>query len=37
MKKPETLRVSFVIPVRNDALRLDRCLSSINANRYPPD
>jgi GT2 family glycosyltransferase len=28
-------RVSFVIPVRDDALRLDRCLSSIRRNEYP--
>ena len=27
--------VSFVIPVRNDAHRLDRCLASIVANDYP--
>jgi cellulose synthase/poly-beta-1,6-N-acetylglucosamine synthase-like glycosyltransferase len=27
--------VSFVIPVRNDALRLQRCLASIVANEYP--
>ena len=30
-------RVSFVIPVRNDAGRLRRCLQSIAANRYPAD
>jgi glycosyltransferase involved in cell wall biosynthesis len=29
--------VSFVIPVRNDAARLDRCLVSITANDYPAD
>lgn len=29
--------VSFVIPVRNDAVRLQRCLSSILANDYPRD
>jgi hypothetical protein len=29
--------VSFVIPVRNDAARLDRCLQSIAANDYPAD
>ena len=29
--------VSFVIPVRNDAVRLERCLSSIVANTYPRD
>ena len=29
--------VSFVIPVRNDARRLHRCLASIAANCYPPD
>ena len=28
-------RVSFVIPVRDDATRLDRCLDSIKRNRYP--
>jgi GT2 family glycosyltransferase len=27
--------VSFVIPVRNDVLRLQRCLSSITRNNYP--
>ena len=27
--------VSFVIPVRNDAARLDRCLRTIRANDYP--
>lgn len=30
-------RVSFIVPVRNDARRLARCLSSIAANAYPPD
>jgi GT2 family glycosyltransferase len=29
--------VSFVIPVRNDALRLQRCLASITRNDYPRD
>lgn len=29
--------VSFVIPVRNDAVRLQRCLNSILANEYPRD
>jgi GT2 family glycosyltransferase len=29
--------VSFVIPVRNDAARLERCLSSIRACAYPAD
>src|SRR5215203_1907436 len=29
--------LSFVIPVRNDADRLGRCLASIRANRYPPE
>lgn len=29
--------VSFVIPVRNDAVRLQRCLKSILANDYPRD
>ncbi len=28
-------RVTFVIPVRNDAARLARCLASIRRNRYP--
>ena len=28
--------VSFVIPVRNDAQRLGRCLQTIHANAYPP-
>jgi GT2 family glycosyltransferase len=28
-------RVSFVIPVRDDAVRLGRCLESIKLNRYP--
>lgn len=28
-------RVSFVIPVRNDAARLERCIRSIIANGYP--
>jgi glycosyltransferase involved in cell wall biosynthesis len=28
-------RVSFVIPVKDDASRLDRCLSSIQLNDYP--
>lgn len=27
--------VSFIVPVRNDALRLQRCLASIARNRYP--
>ena len=31
------LHVSFVIPVRNDAMRLRRCLESIAANDYPVD
>jgi hypothetical protein len=31
------IRVSFVIPVRNDALRLSRCLATIVANDYPAD
>jgi GT2 family glycosyltransferase len=30
-------RISFVIPVRNDAVRLRRCLATIAANRYPAD
>jgi glycosyltransferase involved in cell wall biosynthesis len=29
--------VSFVIPVRNDATRLRRCLATVTANDYPPD
>src|SRR5262245_1380949 len=29
--------VSFIIPVRNDATRLARCLESIRANHYPVD
>jgi glycosyltransferase involved in cell wall biosynthesis len=29
--------VSFVIPVRNDAVRLDRCLRTIRDNDYPAD
>jgi hypothetical protein len=29
--------VSFVVPVRNDAARLDRCLRSIRAGTYPPE
>ena len=29
--------VSFVIPVRNDASRLQRCLASVTANDYPRD
>jgi glycosyltransferase involved in cell wall biosynthesis len=29
--------VSFVVPVRNDALRLQRCLTSIVRNEYPRD
>jgi GT2 family glycosyltransferase len=27
--------VSFIIPVRNDAVRLERCLQSIRSNHYP--
>lgn len=30
-------RISFVIPVRNDAVRLRRCVTSIVANCYPAD
>ncbi len=33
----EPALVSFVIPVRDDAVRLERCLASIRANRYPAD
>jgi GT2 family glycosyltransferase len=29
--------VSFIVPVKNDAVRLDRCLRSIRANDYAPD
>src|SRR5215217_5553243 len=29
------LSVSFVVPVRDDALRLRRCLASIARNQYP--
>ena len=29
--------VSFVIPVRNDASRLRRCLATVMANDYPRD
>ena len=29
--------ISFVIPVRNDAARLSRCLESIRSNAYPQD
>jgi glycosyltransferase involved in cell wall biosynthesis len=29
--------VSFIIPVRNDAQRLRRCLNSIISNHYPPE
>jgi GT2 family glycosyltransferase len=29
------IRVSFVIPVKDDARRLERCLASVSANRYP--
>jgi glycosyltransferase involved in cell wall biosynthesis len=29
--------VSFVVPVRNDVLRLQRCLNSIVRNDYPRD
>ncbi len=32
-----TARVSFIVPVRNDAERLARCLASIRANRYPSE
>jgi glycosyltransferase involved in cell wall biosynthesis len=32
-----TLTVSFVIPVLNDAARLERCLRAIRANDYPAD
>lgn len=31
------LFVSFVIPVRNDAIRLRNCLASIRGNQYPAD
>jgi glycosyltransferase involved in cell wall biosynthesis len=29
--------VSFIVPVRDDAVRLQRCLRTIRANRYPSD
>lgn len=29
-------KISFIIPVRDDAVRLRHCLSTILANRYPP-
>src|SRR6185436_6647782 len=29
--------VSFVIPVKNDATRLRRCLATVTANDYPRD
>lgn len=32
---PPRPRVSFVIPVRDDARRLERCLASISRNHYP--
>jgi glycosyltransferase involved in cell wall biosynthesis len=32
-----TPRVSFIIPVRDDAMRLSRCLESISGNDYPRD
>jgi GT2 family glycosyltransferase len=31
----QAVAISFVIPVRNDAVRLTRCLKSIAANRFP--
>jgi glycosyltransferase involved in cell wall biosynthesis len=31
------MRVSFIIPVRNDATQLERCLRSIRSSGYPPD
>ena len=33
--RDSSVTLAFVIPVRNDALRLRRCLESIVANRYP--
>ena len=30
---PESKSVSFIVPVRNDEGRLERCLQSLNANR----
>ena len=35
MVRSEGPIVSFIIPVRNDARRLERCLRSIAANRFP--
>jgi hypothetical protein len=37
MPRDPSPHVSFVIPVRNDAARLQRCLTSIAANDYPAD
>lgn len=34
---PPSPRISFVVPVRNDAARLRRCLASIRRLRYAPD
>jgi glycosyltransferase involved in cell wall biosynthesis len=31
------MRISFIIPVRNDAAQLERCLRSIRSSAYPPD
>jgi hypothetical protein len=33
--KPSLPTISFIIPVRNDAERLGRCLATIRANTYP--
>jgi GT2 family glycosyltransferase len=36
-RERSTFDLSFVIPVRTDAVRLQRCLQSINDNDYPRD
>ena len=37
MPREQLFDISFVIPVRNDAARLSRCLESIRSNAYPQD
>jgi GT2 family glycosyltransferase len=37
MQSTSPIRVSVIIPVRNDAERLRRCLESIRMNEYPPE
>jgi GT2 family glycosyltransferase len=37
MKDSSAPRISFIVPVRNDAARLERCLQSIRANGLPPE